>query len=49
MVCHECGDESAELGILPKTFAEKAAYLDKLLTQAGEYVYGQSQPGLWAA
>ncbi len=36
-------------GILPKTFAGEGADLDKLLTQAGEYVYGQSQPGLWAA
>jgi hypothetical protein len=35
--------------ILPKTFADSARDLDKLLTQAGEYVYGQSQPGLWAA
>jgi tetratricopeptide (TPR) repeat protein len=37
------------VGIFPKTFADEAANLDKLLTQAGEYVYGQSQPGLWAA
>jgi tetratricopeptide (TPR) repeat protein len=36
-------------GILPKTFAGEAGTLDKLLTQAGEYVFGQSQPGLWAA
>jgi tetratricopeptide (TPR) repeat protein len=36
-------------GILPKTFSGDSAALDKLLTQAGEYVYGQSQPGLWAA
>ena len=36
-------------GILPKTFTDEARNLDKLLTQAGEYVYGQSQPGLWAA
>ena len=36
-------------GILPKTFTGEAAALDKLLTQAGEYVYSQSQPGLWAA
>jgi len=26
-----------------------ARNLEKLLTQAGEYVYGQSQPGLWAS
>ena len=36
-------------GILPKTFSGEAGSLDKLLTQAGEYVFGQSQPGLWAA
>jgi tetratricopeptide (TPR) repeat protein len=36
-------------GILPKTFTDEGRNLDKLLTQAGEYVYGQSQPGLWAA
>jgi tetratricopeptide (TPR) repeat protein len=36
-------------GILPKTFTDETRSVDKLLTQAGEYVYGQSQPGLWAA
>jgi tetratricopeptide (TPR) repeat protein len=36
-------------GILPKTFTREAGSLDTLLTQAGEYVFGQSQPGLWAA
>ena len=36
-------------GILAKTFTDEAGNLDKLLTQAGEYVYSQSQPGLWAA
>jgi tetratricopeptide (TPR) repeat protein len=35
--------------ILPRTFTGEARALDKLLTQAGEYVFGQSQPGLWAA
>jgi tetratricopeptide (TPR) repeat protein len=35
-------------GILPKTFTDEGRNLDKLLTQAGEYAYGQSQPGLWA-
>jgi tetratricopeptide (TPR) repeat protein len=35
--------------ILPKTFTEQARNLDKLLTAASEYVFGQSQPGLWAA
>jgi tetratricopeptide (TPR) repeat protein len=36
-------------GILPKTFSGAAGSLDTLLTRAGEYVFGQSQPGLWAA
>jgi tetratricopeptide (TPR) repeat protein len=36
-------------GILPKTFTGEAGALDKLLTQAGEYVFSQSQPGLWTA
>ena len=36
-------------GILPKTFIGEARHLDNLLTQAGEYAYGQSQPGLFAA
>jgi len=36
-------------GISPKTFTDEARHLNKLLTQAGEYVYGQSQPGLFAA
>jgi hypothetical protein len=35
-------------GILPKTLTDETSDLDKLLTQVGEYVYGQSQPGLWA-
>jgi tetratricopeptide (TPR) repeat protein len=35
-------------GILPKSFTNETGDLDKLLTQAGEYIYGQSQPGLWA-
>jgi len=35
--------------ILPRTFTDEARNLDKLLTDAGEYVYGQSQPGLWTA
>ena len=33
--------------MLPKTFSGDAGSLDQLLTQAGEYVYSQSQPGLW--
>jgi tetratricopeptide (TPR) repeat protein len=36
-------------GILPKTFTGDSAAPDKLLTQAGEYVFSQSQPGLWTA
>jgi tetratricopeptide (TPR) repeat protein len=35
-------------GILSKTFTTTSGNLDELLTLAGEYVYGQSQPGLWA-
>ena len=35
--------------ILPKTFTDEARNLDKILTAAGEYIYSQSQPGLWAA
>jgi tetratricopeptide (TPR) repeat protein len=35
-------------GILPRTFVGPAENLDDLLMQAGEYVYGQSQPALWA-
>jgi len=34
-------------GILAKTFTDDKRDLDKLLTEAGEYIYGQSQPGLW--
>jgi len=36
-------------GILPKSFIDETRNLETLLTQAGEYVYGQSQPGLWTA
>ena len=35
-------------GFLPKTFNGGAGDLDKLTTQAAEYVYGRSQPGLYA-
>jgi tetratricopeptide (TPR) repeat protein len=35
--------------IIPKTFTDEKGDLDKLLTEAGEYAYGQSQPGLWTA
>jgi hypothetical protein len=35
--------------LLPKVFTGGAGDLDKLTTQAAEYIYGQSQPGLFAA
>jgi tetratricopeptide (TPR) repeat protein len=35
--------------ILPKTFSGDKSKLEDLLSQAGEYIYGQSQPGLWVA
>ena len=35
-------------GVLPKIFTGGAGDLDKLTTQAAEYIYGQSQPGLYA-
>jgi tetratricopeptide (TPR) repeat protein len=35
-------------GILPKTFTDEGRNLAKLLTEAGEYIYSQSQPGLWS-
>jgi tetratricopeptide (TPR) repeat protein len=35
--------------IQPKSFSGASTDLDKLLTQAGEYVYSQSQPGLWVS
>ncbi len=35
-------------GFLPKTFTGAMSDLDKLTTQAAEYVYGRSQPGLYA-
>jgi tetratricopeptide (TPR) repeat protein len=34
-------------GILATTFTDSKRNLDKLLTEAGEYIYAQSQPGLW--
>jgi tetratricopeptide (TPR) repeat protein len=36
-------------GILPKTFSGDAGALDELLIKAGEYLFSQSQPGLWTA
>ena len=35
-------------GILPRTFEGAAGDLDKLTIQAAEYVYGQSEPALYA-
>jgi tetratricopeptide (TPR) repeat protein len=35
-------------GVLPRTFEGTAGDLGKLTTQAAEYVYGQSQPALYA-
>ena len=35
--------------VAPRTFAGGAGELDKLTSQAAEYIYGQSQPGLYAA
>ena len=35
-------------GMLPKTFSGAAGELEALTTQAAEYVYGQSQPALYA-
>ncbi|HEY5048355.1 MAG TPA: hypothetical protein VII49_10065 [Rhizomicrobium sp.] len=34
-------------GVLPKAFAGSAGDLGKLTTEAAEYVYGESQPGLF--
>ena len=34
-------------GVAPKTFTGAAGELDRLATQASEYVYGQSQPALY--
>ena len=36
-------------GVAPATFTGSAADLDKLTRDAGEYVYGQARPALWAA
>jgi len=36
-------------GMLARTFDDAAGDLETLLTKAGEYIYGQSQPGLWAS
>ena len=34
-------------GVAPKVFSGGASDLDKLTTQAAEYIYGQSEPGLF--
>jgi hypothetical protein len=34
-------------GVLPKTFSDQKGDLDALQSQAAEYVYGESQPGLF--
>ena len=36
-------------GILPKTFTDDGRHLEKIQTEAAEYVYGQAQPALWAS
>lgn len=36
-------------GVLPKTFEGGAGDLDKLTTEAAEYVYGQAEPALYGA
>ena len=36
-------------GIPAKTFIDEDRDLDKLLTEAGEYIFGQSQPGIFGA
>jgi len=36
-------------GIEPKSFTGTGTDLDKLLTEASEYIYGESQPGLWTS
>jgi len=35
-------------GVQPKTFTGAASELNKLTTEAAEYVYAESQPALWA-
>jgi tetratricopeptide (TPR) repeat protein len=35
-------------GVLPRSFTGPMAELDRLIVQAGEYVYGQTQPSLYA-
>jgi tetratricopeptide (TPR) repeat protein len=36
-------------GVLPKTFTGAAGELDRLTTEAAEYVYGQSEPSLYSS
>ncbi len=34
--------------VLPKTFVDNESHLQKLVDQAAEYIYGESEPGLFA-
>jgi tetratricopeptide (TPR) repeat protein len=36
-------------GVPPKTFSDPTNEMQKLVVQAAEYIYSQSQPGRWAA
>jgi tetratricopeptide (TPR) repeat protein len=36
-------------GVPPRTFSDPANEMEKLVVQAAEYIYSQSQPGRWAA
>jgi predicted negative regulator of RcsB-dependent stress response len=35
-------------GILPKSFTDNAGHLEDLVNQASDYIYGESEPGLFA-
>ena len=35
-------------GILPKSFTDKSGHLEALVNEAAEYIYGESEPGLFA-
>ena len=35
-------------GVLPKTFTDNAGHLEALVNKAAEYIYGESEPGLFA-
>jgi len=36
-------------GVPPRTFSDPTNEMQKLVVQAAEYIYSQSQPGRWAA